>query len=66
MSLPQTRASAPILVVYGGKDPIIPSQTTSGALAVACGMGDVIVTRGQTDKGHTALADPSDAVEPTP
>jgi len=55
MSLPQQKATAPMLVVYGGKDPIISVEATSGALAAACRMGDVIDIRLQPDKGHTDL-----------
>jgi pimeloyl-ACP methyl ester carboxylesterase len=55
MSLPQQKATAPMLVVYGGKDPIISVEATSGALAAACRMGDVIDIRLQPDKGHNDL-----------
>jgi pimeloyl-ACP methyl ester carboxylesterase len=55
MSLPQQKATAPLLAVYGGKDLIIPAEATSGAIAAACSMGDVIDIREQPDKGHTDL-----------
>lgn len=55
MSLPQQTAMAPMLVVYGGKDPIVSVEATRGALAAACSMGDVIDIREQPDKGHTDL-----------
>jgi acetyl esterase/lipase len=55
MSLPQQKATSPMLVVYGGKDPIISVEATSGALAAACSMGDIIDIREQPDKGHTDL-----------
>jgi pimeloyl-ACP methyl ester carboxylesterase len=55
MSLPQQKATSPMLVVYGGKDPIISNEATSGALSAACTMGDVIDIREQPDKGHTDL-----------
>jgi pimeloyl-ACP methyl ester carboxylesterase len=55
MSLPQQATTAPTLVVYGDSDPIIPVESTSGALAAACGMGDVIDIREQTGKGHADL-----------
>jgi pimeloyl-ACP methyl ester carboxylesterase len=55
MSLPQQKAAAPLLVVYGGKDPIISVDATSGALAEACRMDDVIDIRLQPDKGHADL-----------
>ena len=44
-----------MLVVYGGKDPIISVEATSGALGAACRMGDVIDIRLQPDKGHADL-----------
>ena len=44
-----------MLVVYGDSDPIIPAESTDGALAAACGMGDVIDIREQAGKGHTDL-----------
>jgi len=55
MSLPQQPTTAPMLVVYGNKDTIISPEATRGALAAACGMGDVIDIREQPDKGHTDL-----------
>jgi hypothetical protein len=44
-----------MLVVYGDSDPIIPAESTDGALAAACGMGDVIDIREQVGKDHTDL-----------
>jgi len=55
MSLPRQQATAPVLVVYGDSDPIIPVESTDGALAAACGMGDVIDIRKQPGKGHSDL-----------
>ena len=55
MSLPQQATTAPMLVVYGDSDPLIPAESTDGALAAACGMGDVIDIREQVGKGHTDL-----------
>jgi pimeloyl-ACP methyl ester carboxylesterase len=55
MSLPQQPATAPMLVVYGDSDPIIPVESTDGALAAACSMGDVIDIRKQPGKGHVDL-----------
>ena len=55
MSLPQREAVAPILVIYGGKDALIPVDTVDRALALACSMGDVIDIRQQPDKGHDDL-----------
>jgi dienelactone hydrolase len=53
MSLPQGPTAAPMLVVYGGKDPYIPADWTKGALAQACRMGDVIDIEFQPDTGHS-------------
>jgi pimeloyl-ACP methyl ester carboxylesterase len=55
MSLPQQRATAPMLVVYGDRDPIMPVEPINGALAEACSMGDVIDIRKQPGKGHADL-----------
>jgi pimeloyl-ACP methyl ester carboxylesterase len=55
MSLPQRVATAPLLVIYGGKDALIPVESTDRALAEACGMGDVIDIQRQPDKGHDDL-----------
>lgn len=54
-SVPQQPATAPMLVVYGDSDRILPVESTDGALAAACGMGDVIDIRKQPGKGHTDL-----------
>jgi pimeloyl-ACP methyl ester carboxylesterase len=62
MSLPQGPTVAPMLVIYGDKDPFIPVEWTKGALAQACRMGDVIDIQFQPDKGNgdldLASADP--------
>jgi pimeloyl-ACP methyl ester carboxylesterase len=55
MSLPQQRATAPMMVVYGDSDPLIPVESNNGALAEACKMGDVIDIRSQPGKGHADL-----------
>ena len=55
MSLPQGPTAAPMLVIYGGKDNLVPSQWTDRALTAACGMGDVIDIMTQPDKGHTDI-----------
>ncbi len=52
MSLPQQRAAAPMLVIYGGQDTFIPPQATEAAIARACAMGDTVQTIFQPDKGH--------------
>jgi alpha-beta hydrolase superfamily lysophospholipase len=53
MSLPQGPTAAPMLVIYGGKDNLVPSPWTDRALTAACGMGDVIDIQAQPDKGHS-------------
>jgi pimeloyl-ACP methyl ester carboxylesterase len=55
MSLPQGPTAAPMFVIYGGKDPLLPVEWTNGALAQACRMGDVIDIQLQPDKGHSDL-----------
>ncbi len=61
MSLPQGPTAAPMLVIYGGMDTLIPEVWTDRALDQACRMGDVIDIRLQPDKGHGDF-DPSTAV----
>lgn len=41
-SLPQGPTQAPMMVVYGGQDPLIPPDWTAAAIGQACKMGDVI------------------------
>ena len=55
MSLPQGPTAAPMLVIYGDKDPFLPAEWTDRALAQACAMGDVIDIQQQADKGHSDL-----------
>jgi pimeloyl-ACP methyl ester carboxylesterase len=55
MSLPQQPATAPMLVMYGDNDPLIPVESTNGALAEACKMGDIIDIQKQPGKGHADL-----------
>ena len=55
MSLPQGPTAAPMLVIYGGKDNLVPSPWTDRALTAACGMGDVIDILTQPDKGHADI-----------
>jgi pimeloyl-ACP methyl ester carboxylesterase len=50
-TLPQGPMSAPMLVIYGGPDPLIPPGWTENALNRACKMGDVIQIQFQPDKG---------------
>ncbi|MCV7283145.1 lipase [Mycolicibacterium flavescens] len=54
-SLPRQPASAPMLVVFGGRDEVLPEAWTRGALTAACGMGDVIDIQFQPDRGHHDL-----------
>lgn len=44
-SLPQGPTEAPMLVIYGEMDPLVPPAWTEGALDRACRMGDVITIR---------------------
>ncbi|WP_236735137.1 alpha/beta fold hydrolase [Mycolicibacterium elephantis] len=55
MSLPQRPATAPMLVLFGGEDALVPQEWTDRALRAACGMGDVIDIQLQPDKGHAAI-----------
>jgi pimeloyl-ACP methyl ester carboxylesterase len=55
MSLPQGPTAAPMLVIYGGRDLLVPAAWTERALTAACGMGDVIDIQTQPDKGHTDI-----------
>jgi alpha-beta hydrolase superfamily lysophospholipase len=50
-SLPQGPTAAPMLVMYGGNDALIPPAWTEQALEKACGMGDVIQIWLQPDQG---------------
>jgi hypothetical protein len=57
-SLPQAPANAPMLVVYGGQDTVVPPTWTDQALQRACGMGDVVESQMVPGAGHNAI-DPS-------
>lgn len=52
MSLPRQPATAPLLVVYGGQDQLVPPVWTDRALEAACQQGDVIQIELQPDRGH--------------
>ena len=52
LSLPQRPATAPMAVVFGGMDTLLPPAWTETALRTACGMGDVIDIVVQPDKNH--------------
>jgi Secretory lipase len=49
-NLPQGPTAAPMLVMYGGRDPLMPTDWTDRALARACQMGDTIQVDLQADK----------------
>jgi alpha-beta hydrolase superfamily lysophospholipase len=51
-ALPQQRISAPLSIIYGGKDTLIDTQWTTDAIARACALGGPIVWDLQPDKGH--------------
>jgi dienelactone hydrolase len=59
-SLPQAPAHAPMLVIYGGQDSLIPPAWTDGALDRACHLGDVIRIQLQPGQGSDQI-DPSTA-----
>ncbi|WP_246182988.1 lipase family protein [Mycolicibacterium grossiae] len=52
MSLPKVPATAPLLIVYGGQDQLVPPVWTDRALEEACRKGDVIQIEFQPDRGH--------------
>jgi len=52
MSLPRTRAVAPMLVTYGGADQLVDPEWTERAVRDGCALGDVIDVRFQPDKAH--------------
>jgi len=54
-TLPQGPTSAPMLVIYGGLDPLIPRGWTDHALDRACKMGDVIQIQFQPDRGGDGI-----------
>ncbi|WP_328354021.1 lipase [Mycobacterium sp. NBC_00419] len=52
MSVPQQRSTAPMLVIYGGRDTLISPAWTKQALDKACTMGSTVEYYLQPDKGH--------------
>lgn len=54
-TLPQGPTSAPMYVIYGGRDPVVPASWTEQALANACRMGDVIQIAFWPDAGHREI-----------
>jgi pimeloyl-ACP methyl ester carboxylesterase len=54
-SLPREPTSAPMLVLYGGQDTLLPPDWTNNALSAACRLGDVIDIMFQPTKGHSDI-----------
>ncbi|WP_072806223.1 lipase family protein [Rhodococcoides yunnanense] len=52
MSLPTAPASAPMLVIYGGRDSLISQAWTDRAIAAGCESGESIQSVLQPDAGH--------------
>jgi len=50
-TLPQAPTAAPMLVIYGSDDPLIPAAWTDRALERACKMGDTISIQTGADTG---------------
>jgi hypothetical protein len=51
-ALPQRPLSAPLSVIYGGKDTFIDARWTTDAIARQCALGGVVQWDLQQDKGH--------------
>jgi S-formylglutathione hydrolase FrmB len=54
-TLPQGPTTAPMYVIYGGRDPVIDPAWTDRALIHACQMGDVIQIAYWPDQGHQQI-----------
>ncbi|WP_395308181.1 alpha/beta hydrolase-fold protein [Mycobacterium sp. AMU20-3851] len=54
-TLPQGPTSAPMYVIYGGRDAVLPAAWTEVALGRACRMGDVIQIAFWPDEGHPSI-----------
>ncbi len=54
-TLPQGPTAAPMYVIHGGRDPVIPAAWTDDALTKACRMGDVIQIAYWPDQGHQQI-----------
>jgi hypothetical protein len=52
MALPQQRASAPMLIVYAGRDEYVSPESTRSAIERACALGDQIQVDFEPDKTH--------------
>ncbi|MDJ0395626.1 lipase family protein [Rhodococcus sp. G-MC3] len=55
MSVPQAPATAPMLVMYGGKDTLVSQPWTDGAIAAGCARGDSIQPVLQPEAGHAGI-----------
>lgn len=53
--LPQGPTSAPMYVIYGGRDPVLPAAWTEQALGRACQMGDVVQIAFWPEDGHRSI-----------
>ncbi|MGV9669284.1 lipase family protein [Gordonia sp. NPDC003504] len=51
-AVPDERAGAPMLVLYGGRDQLIAPQWTAAALATACANGDTVMSQFQPTADH--------------
>jgi hypothetical protein len=51
-ALPQRPLSAPLSVIYGGRDTFIDADWTTAAIKRACAMGGTVASRLQPEKGH--------------
>ncbi|MEO9326895.1 lipase family protein [Gordonia aurantiaca] len=51
-SIPDLRASAPTIVIYGGKDELIPAQWTAATVRRSCARGDEVHTQFQPAADH--------------
>lgn len=58
MAVPHRRASAPMLVIYGGSDTYVNFEWTRAAIEEACQLGSIVAAVFQPDRGHNDL-DPS-------
>ncbi len=54
-TLPQGPTAAPMYVIYGGRDPVLPAAWTERALGRACQMGDVVQIAYWPDQGYREI-----------
>jgi len=57
-ALPQQPLSAPMSVVYGGKDSFLDAAWTKAAISRACSLGGTVVWNFQPDGGHADIDGP--------